>query len=172
MYVARRMQNQGNVAHNDLEVLLSRQLESSLMNKIELSKVADFPRIKKRRLVKSIFLGSYQLRQCQSYLSDLIQHGHAYSPTINLIKQIENKELKQDLIDGKTKLLAVEITSRHRRSEYKKSEEKDEEQAPSQKKRRGPKIFKTTYKVFLEYTPMFNHYSSIKRKLKWFPTGN
>ena len=168
MYVARRMKSRKDISRNDLEILLSRQLESSLMQKREFLQIADFPKLKCRRLVKSIFQGSYQLRLCKSYLHDLIKNGHAFYPTIQLIKQIGNTKLRKDLIDGNSRLLAVEITSRHRRSDYKNRNESEQEEVQGNRRKKVPKIFKTTYKVFVEYVPFLNHYSSIKSKLKGF----
>jgi len=90
--------------------------------------------------------GSFQLRQSQSYLSDLIENGKAYiieEPSLRTRKQ------KKDVLKCKT--IGLEITSRHKRSEIKQ----DIRKANSKK-------FRTIYKVFLKYLPYENNSKAIK----------
>lgn len=164
MCVARNMMSKHGILRNDLEEFLNRQLDTSLMKKINFNQIEDFPKLKRRHLVKSVFQGSYQLRQCRSYLKDLIANGHAFTPASQLLKQVTISEMKEDLLQGITKLIAVEVTSRHRRGEYRKQNDQVYSEPTDQKK--TPKLFKTTYKVFVEYVPFLNHHSGIKSRSK------
>ena len=58
MYVASKMKSKKYLIFNPLDELLKRQLEASLRLKVEFSLILDFPKLKSRRLVKSVFLGS------------------------------------------------------------------------------------------------------------------
>ena len=70
----------------------------------------------------------------------------------NISIKLENKELK---------LIAVEITSRHKRSEIKCSNKLDDK-----KNKMCSKLFRTTYKMFILYKPRNDHAGSIKGMLK------
>ena len=96
--------------------------------------------------------GSFQLRQSQSYLSDLIENGKAYiieEPSLTSRKQ------KKDFI-SKCKTIGFEITSRHKRSEIKDI------------KKTNSKKFRTIYKVFIKYLPYENNSKAIKGIFLYF----
>ncbi len=96
--------------------------------------------------------GSFQLKQSQSYLSDLIENGKAYiieEPSLKIRKQ------KKDV--SKCKTIGLEITSRHKRSEIKQELRKV-----------NSKRFRTIYKVFLKYLPYENNSKAIKGIILYF----
>ncbi len=75
-----------------------------------------------------------------------------------------NKQLKKDLIEKKTKILAVEITSRHKQSE-KKTDKNDKK---INQDNLDIKKFKTTYKVFVQYVPNTNSSAYIIGNINYF----
>jgi hypothetical protein len=90
--------------------------------------------------------GSFQLRQSQSYLSDMIENGKAY----NIVEQTNNIKKQPKNYDNKCKIIGFEIVSRHKRSEIKDT------------RKNNSKKFRTNYKVFIKYLPNENNSKAIK----------
>lgn len=113
--IAKKMKEMSKIKENKLENLLTRRFNTKKSVGTELSSIEDFPKLKKEEIQNEILFGSFQLRQSQSYLSDLIENGKAYiieEPSLTSRKQ------KKDVV-SKCKTIGFEITSRHKRSEIK-----------------------------------------------------
>ena len=167
--VARKLKkNYQKKKNNNLEFLLKKRISiDKTFIRTELAGIDDFVKLKRKYLKRKIFCGGYQLKMSKSYLKDLIDHNVAYTLDKKLFKErLEKKpELKlqlspkllADILDpnSKTKIIALEIMSRHSRGKTKppSNEEKSK--------------FKNIYKVFIHYVPIshFEEYQ-ITRKEK------
>ena len=156
--VAERIIKKTQMKENKLAFLLKRQLGTSLIPLKHLSEINDFPIIKRKTLNRKIFMGTFHLKQSKSYVEDLIERGNAFFVSKEFAKgkdMIKDLKLKSRLISDKSKIIAVTITSRHKRG--KKS-------IPNDKitYKKSSEIFKTAYKIFIHYVPNVNSYKSIK----------
>ncbi len=97
--------------------------------------------------------GTFQLRLSKSYLSDLLKSHILFEIPRKNIEQQKNAKLR----DPETKILGVEISSRHKRGLTTQNVSKD--QSPT---------FRTKYKVLIHYCPNVNKIKSIKSKLFFF----
>jgi hypothetical protein len=68
---------------------------------------------------------------------------------------ITDLKLKTRLISDRSKIIALTIPSRHKRG-------KKPIQIANIKYKKPPEVFKTTYKIFIQYLPNVNNYRSIK----------
>ncbi|CAF1041333.1 unnamed protein product [Brachionus calyciflorus] len=100
---------------NHLDFLLTKHLDTKLIRSIEISKKEDFVQLTANEIVNRIFLGTYQLKLSKSYLNDLTTTNIAYIIDEKLIISIDDLDLRSQF--SGTKIIAVEITSRHRRAE-------------------------------------------------------
>ena len=154
--ILKRMKKKSKKESNHLEVLIRKHLnETATLKKIKLVQIYDFPILTLKKLATKIFLGNYQLRLCRSYLSDVLKNGFAYQVTENLLKKLSTKESFYN--ETNSKIIAVEIPSRHARSQL------NEKDKPS-KELEYVKSFKKRYKVFIQYVPHFNRTKSILGK--------
>jgi hypothetical protein len=106
--------------------------------------------------------GSYQLKQSRSYLKELINNGIAYNVTSHFIKKITNQYIKTKLSGNDHKIVAIEIASRHKRSEIKKKDKETDEKNTTTAPYKLSERFKTTYKVFVFYQSNQNNSNGIK----------
>jgi hypothetical protein len=154
--IAQKIKKQTEKNINQLDFLISKRLDTKDFERVDIESVYDFPRIKRKKIRNSIFFGSFQLKQSKSYIRELIMNGIAFKGTMQFFKKLQNNELKKKLMDDKYKMIAVEIASRHKRSEVKMKNGDDN------KKLKLSHKFKTTYKVFVLYESLNNHSSGIK----------
>jgi hypothetical protein len=77
--------------------------KKSLFDKIDASKVDDFPNLPLELLKKRITFGSYQLKQSLSYLAEHLNNNGKYEILIN----------RQNSILGSSKIIQANIQSRH-----------------------------------------------------------
>ena len=107
---------------------------------------------------EEIFLGSYYIRQSKYYLSDIIKNDACSIIDENVLNSIsiEPTTLRK-LIErlGSNKIVAMELTSRHKRS-IKTGKELEE----------SLKKYRMNYKVIIEYAKNVNSPDSIKSKMK------
>lgn len=107
--------------------------------------ITDFPKLKKKQLVRRILFGTFQLEGCVDYIESLLERDTVYELTpknaleLDDLQLKENKNLKNKLIKGRSKIIAVFVTSRHKRG-----------------------LSPTTYNVFIRYKPSHIISSSIK----------
>lgn len=141
---------------NELNFLMKKRLDTKDLERIDIKSINDFPIIKRKNIRNSILFGSFQLKQSKNYIRELIHDGIAFNVTIKLIKKIPNDHLKKNLVENNHKIIAVEIASRHKRSEVIIKNEKISNDSKLSKK------FKTTYKVFVLYESFHNHSNGIK----------
>jgi hypothetical protein len=153
--IAQKIRKLTGTTENKLNFLLKKRLDTKDLERIEIANINDFPRINKRDIRNSIFFGSFQLNQCRSYVGELLNSGIAFNVTTQFVKKITNKDLKLKLTEKMHKIIAVEIASRHKRSEVKVKKESNQDVKLSQK-------FKLTYKVFILYESFKNHPSGVK----------
>ncbi|RNA30700.1 Zinc finger 62 like [Brachionus plicatilis] len=79
--IAKRILKKIEKKQNNLEFLLGKQLDTKEIVPINFSEIDDFPVLKRKTMQNKIFLGSFQLRQAKSYISDL-----ALNPTAFIVK--------------------------------------------------------------------------------------
>lgn len=154
--IAKKIRKRTENKINELNFLVNKRLDTKDLERIDIELIQDFPRIKRKNIRNSIFFGSFQLKQSKSYIKELMNNGIAYKVTSQFIKKISNVNLKKNLIEKNHKILAVEIASRHKRSEVKMINGKNLKEFKLSDK------FKTTYKVFVLYESFKNHSSAIK----------
>jgi len=159
--LAKKIRFKSTITSNPLIFLLNKRLNTKLLTSTYLDTITDFPKLTEDDIKNNIFFGSFQLKQSKSYVIDLISNGKAYEVTKELLKQFSNHELKAELMEKKSKIIAVEIASRHKRSETKiiskaKKNTKLGDADVMMKK------FKISYKVYVQYIPNKNEASSIK----------
>jgi len=141
---------------NQLEVMLKIRLDTRLMPRIPLSDIDDFPRLSETSIRTDLTFGSFQIEQSKSYLSDLLKFSTAYIITEKLGKKLLDSDTSFKIVNKQLKLIAFEITSRHKRSENKINIKAENNY------RRCSKLFRTTYKTFILYEPFNNVSNSIK----------
>lgn len=138
LYVANKINQRSKITNNFMSELLNKLFNTRDFPRLPINSIYDFPRLKRKEMCRKIFLGSFQFKQCKSYVSDLLKNSTCYVPTQKYLKTIENQEFKSGLTDSK--VIGVEISSRHKRGQNK------------------------TYKVFILYTPNLNKSRSVKGK--------
>ena len=151
--IARSILTKGLNRINQLDFLLGKQLDTKLITPIEITSVWDFPILKKSEMKYKIFLGSYQLNQARSYVRDIISSKNCYLVSHRLIKKLSTESLSFDF--QRSKILAFEIISRHRRSKKKQPETEVVDYS---------KQFKNIYKVFIQYIPDLKNINSLQSK--------
>ena len=137
---------------NPLKNILKYQLGTKQIKAIRLSDISDFPRFKRKKLIKKVFFGTFQLKMSRSYIGDLIRNNEAYLVSTKIIHSFEDQSIKSSIANG-SKIIAAIINSRHRRGQIKTQNE------PSIKK------FRNTYKVFILYRPNSNTTRAIQGKI-------
>lgn len=143
--ISQRMKKRAEIQECKLEFLLKKRLNTSFFSKTDLNKIDDFPHFNQTELKEKIFFSSFKLRQCKSYLYDLIRNNQAYLITTKYAKITPDLEIRRNILAKKTKIVSVVINSRHKRSLA-----KNKSKSVMAKKKEK---FKTNYKVFLEYEP-------------------
>jgi predicted oxidoreductase len=150
--IAKKITDKTKINVNKLEFLLTKHLDTKLITPIDLSEINDFPKLTPSELKQEIFLGSFQFKQCTSYVPDMLKNGEAFIINNELLKKIPDINLKNDLLNSK--IIAVEILSRHKRSRNKAA-----------KNASYVKKFRTIYKVFIQYLSNISSPNSIKCKI-------
>lgn len=155
--IAKKILERYEMRENQLDFFLPKQLDTKQITECELENIDDFPKLNEKDLVKEFFLGTYQMHLCASYIQDFVENGKAYIIHEQLINQVPNEDFRNQLLN--TKLIGVEIISRHRRSELKTVTLKKRKKSETLTDR-----FRTVYKVFLQYDPKINSVKTIKSK--------
>lgn len=147
--IAQSIRKMAQIEENYLSFMLDRQLDTSSIVAMELSDVVDFVKLSANDLKNKLLFGSFQFNCAIRYLGDFLENSTVFDLTDKVISTIKNTKLKIELRDKASKIIAAEITSRHRRS-IKKTTEKS-----GVKKSCVNKIVKynTVYKVFIHYVP-------------------
>ncbi|CAF1031356.1 unnamed protein product [Brachionus calyciflorus] len=131
-------------SENQLEFLLSKQLDTKIIPSVDIKTLLDFPKLTVETLKEDIFFGSFQYKESRSYFEDIIQNNRAFMVSNEFLRKNSNN--KTNINFENTKTVAVEVPSRHKRSEKKKLSKKDIRNNLS-------KNFKNGYKVFVNYIP-------------------
>lgn len=146
--IASKLKEKVKIDKNPLSYLLTKHLDTKEITPVDLGSITDFPKLNSAQLIRKIFLGTFQLKQSKSYVSDIIKNGKAYTIPEKLLSKLKNKTNKE------SKIIALEIVSRHKRSEKKVSE--------TCKNQDYMREFRNKYKIFLEYVPSWIGSKSIK----------
>ena len=152
--IAQRMKNKITNERNRLEFLLKKQFDTADINKFNLDEIVDFPKLKKKQLIRKVFFGTFYIRQSISYMKELITSNIVYSLNSKYIKKIDDDELRNDLIKYESIVIGCEILSRHHRGQNKETGK-----------------FTNIYKIFVEYIPELNSPKAIKSKRKKFTSS-
>lgn len=148
--IANRMKKKASFDTNQLAYLLKKHLDTKEIKKIELADLEDFPKLNKNTIIEKLFYGTFHFKQAFSYVEDFLKSGNIYLVNKRIkLKKVSNEE--------KSKIIAAEIISRHRRSIKKNISKK--------KKVSSTNNFRNPYKVFIEYIPFNNHSKAIKGNL-------
>ena len=137
--IAIRIKNKAKLNSNHLEFLLSKHLDTKLITPIVISEIEDFVRLTPNKLNKKVFLDSYQQKLAKSYVKDVIVSKNAYIVSDKIFNTNKNIELRSQFKNSK--VIVVEISSRHRRSQKKKEIENLKNEMDK---------FRNKYKIFLE----------------------
>lgn len=152
-----KKKSNGKICLNQLASLLNIRFNTKTTPSFDLTVINDFPKLKKKQLISGIFWGTFQLRLCKSYISDLLLHHECFFFDNNIINSKEDSKRKKQVQESrKSKLIGIEISSRHKRGEIKKKSENDKAK------------MRMKYKVIIQYEPLLNTVKSIKSKLKHF----
>jgi len=151
--VAKRLKEKAKIKTNSLESIMKKRIDSKLMNCLDLNKIDDFPKLKKKEIQERICLDSYQLKQSKSYMIDILKKVRAFKVDKKNISRINDQKLRDDLLQTDSTIIGAEIPSRHKRSKMKIINKNNAEQKEK---------FKTVYKVFIHYQPNINSFKSIK----------
>ena len=130
----------------------------------DITSITDFPQLTIKQLLRRITLGSFKLKLSKSYIEQIIQYGIIYSLEKKQIEQyVTSFKVKSELINSK--IVAVLIPSRHKRSKLNNTDDQSDV---------NPKNFKTYYKAFIQYTPVPDEnykttapYKNIKSKISY-----
>ena len=155
---------------NRLLPLMRKTLNTTDVPNARLDTIDDFPRLSIEQLTQHIFLGTYQVKQCISYIQEMVARGFVSRLSQNAIVKLEDLDLRNELeeIDGsaRTKCIGFEIVSRYHRSK-KNASQKDKALGLSDSD--GKKI--NAYKLFIQYEPRHNTPGGIKRWICSCPGG-
>lgn len=155
--IAKRIRRMANIEQNYLSFILDRQLDTTCIVRSELASVTDFVKLSEQDLKNKILFGSFQFNCAIRYLSDFLESATVYNIEAKFINTVENTCLKNELASKDSKIIATEITSRHRRS-LKKSKNDSQSKKSVKKKIK----YNTIYKVFVHYVPNTNGAAGIK----------
>lgn len=143
--IAQKIRESTKIKMNKLEFLLHKQLNTQDFVQVNLNSVDDFVSLNPNIICREILLGTYQLGLSKSYIKDLLDNGVAYLTSDKYMRSILKKHLASYATNqnskDRLKIIAVEIASRHKRSQ-KAVEKEDQTQA---------KVFRNVYKIFILY---------------------
>lgn len=147
--------------NNQLESFLSKHLGTKEIIEFNIGEINDFPKFTPLQIQEKITFGSFHLRQSVSYLKELLEYKRVYklcpklaSSENCLQKLISDSNLRQQIINSKAKLIAVEIAPRHKRGQTKKDDSIEISSLDTNN-------FVLTYKIFLVYAPNIQSTKSI-----------
>jgi hypothetical protein len=84
----------------------------------------------------------------------MVKYGIAFTITEDFLKSNKTLKIVENIMKSNSKIIAAEIASRHRRSERKTE--------MSSTNSRCSKKYRTTYRLFIEYTPCLDKAKAIK----------
>ena len=153
--IATKIRKRSKITENAISSLLKIRLTPTLKYLL-IQEINDFPQLTIKQLYKKVTFSSFKLRQCQSYLEQLIVNGKIHCLDLKSIKNyLINQEILKDM--NQTKLLAVQIPSRHKRGRKKNLEKTTDMDSHS---------FSKCYKVFVQYIPNFDLTNDVTKKDK------
>ncbi len=152
--IAQRIRERAQIKYNKLEFLLNKRLDTQLIKQIKLSEIDDFPRLSIKKIRENILFGSYQLKLSKSYVNELVQCGIAFVITEEFLNSNKTNKIVKYIRNSNSKIIAAEISSRHRRSEKKTKTQSSNT--------RCSKKYRSTYKLFIEYIPYEDKAKAIK----------
>lgn len=140
--IAKRIKKRCLKKQNKLQSLLKVSFTKTKPS-MNISNINDFPQITVSQLRKRFTLGSFKIRQSQSYIEQIIEHGLIYYFDEKQIQlYVTSAKVKQELKN--TKIVAVLIPSRHKRCKNKNNSDPWD---------MNPKNYQTYYKTFIQYAP-------------------
>jgi hypothetical protein len=156
--IAKNIRKRSKTTENHLSSLLKMRFTSALKYHC-IQEINDFPQLTLNQFYKQVTFSSFKLRQCQSYLEQLIINGKVHCLEQSGIKNFLSNEniIQKDL--NHTKIIAVQIPSRHKHSRKKNAEKNNKMDTYS---------FSNCYKVFVQYisTVNVNEKHILKKKHK------
>ena len=168
--IAKSLRKRSTKTRNKLEGLLNLRFTKTLTS-VNIDTIEDFPKLTLKQLKNHITFGTFKLRQCPSYVGQVIDYGKAFFIKEQLIdRYLTDSKIKDEL--KFSKIIAVQIPSRHKRG--KKSIKKKHLANDIS----NPNNFTTCYKTFIQYNPVQKNkdldtlnatlrpYHSIKSKVK------
>ena len=154
--IAKRIRTRTQIKSNKMEFFLNKRLDTKLIKKINLSEINDFPRLTIKKIQENIVFVSFQLKLSKSYVNEMVNCGIAYTLTDDFFETNKSIKVVGNIKNCQSKVIAAEITSRHRRSEKKTTKLSSNERCSKQ--------YRTTYRLFIEYKPYLNKSQAIKGK--------
>jgi hypothetical protein len=115
--IAKNIRKRSKATGNHLSSLLKMRFTAALKYHC-IQEINDFPKLTLNQFYKQVTFSSFKLRQCQSYLEQLIINGKVHCLDESGIKNfLSNDNVLEDL--NHTKFIAVQIPSRHKHSRKK-----------------------------------------------------
>ena len=141
--IAFKMKEKRKTIENKFSFIIRKQIhaDGNDTKSINLSTVFDFPRLKQETLKQNVYFGSFSIDEAQNYQFE-IDKG------ISLTEKYKNELVKKKLIHKNSKVIGIELASRHHRSIDSKTGD-----------------FNTKYRSYVEYEPNVNSYAAIKSKV-------
>ncbi len=150
--IAERMKMKAHENENHLSMIVQMRLSG---DKIPFDQIGDFPKFSKNKMITKIFFGSYFIKQSRSYISELIKVGGVFNIAT------EKMQEKGFHIDKRSKVIGVQVASRHFRGKKTKKSDVKNLENDQQHDLLDIKQFRTTRKVFIHYIPYSNKSSAI-----------
>ena len=145
--IAKSISKRCTKTQNKLESLLDMRFTKNLVS-VNIKTIDDFPQLTLKQLKNRITFGSFKLRQCPSYVGQVIDYGKAYFITEQIIDRYKTHPKIKDELQF-SKIIAVQIPSRHKRGKKWKQEKNIADHV-------DPKSFTHCYKVFIQFVPEQN----------------
>jgi hypothetical protein len=113
--MAKRIKKRCLKKQNKLSRLLMMNLPDFKTQQItDIKGIEDFPQLTLSQFKRRITLGSFKIRQCRSYVDQIVKHGSIFILNEHqLLKQGVHPKVQNDFKDSK--ILALFILSRHKR---------------------------------------------------------
>jgi len=143
--IAKRIKKRCVKKQNKLSNLLKMSLPDFKSQPVsDIKSVDDFPQLTLSQFKRRITLGSFKIRQCRSYIEQIINNGTIYLVNDKqLLRHGLNLTVQNEIKD--TKIMACFIISRHKRGKKNKKTESNDV---------DPRNYTTYYKVFIQYRPI------------------
>jgi hypothetical protein len=153
--------------HNIMEALIETVYNAYNLQEKSLKNVTDFPSLSVQVINEYLALSGYHTKSSRSYIKEFRDRNICYDLTERAIKNyVLNKELLGNLQNNCSKLIAFEMSSRHKRGKKKNTNDPVDSDEDFNEETKPKKVLREKYKVFINYVPSsdINEWEKIKSK--------